>query len=665
MEYLLKSTICLTALYGLYFFGFRRMSFHALNRFYLLFSLAMSLTFPLLSYERTEVVVLEPQAIEELNIPVEELQESSFNQSTPIRPTKSIEEIPVRTIDWIQILNSIYLLGVGVMIFVFLKNLLLILYTIKKASTSMASVTSSVAERIRSHSSNNQKLKILLTKSQNNSSFFNYVFLNTDNLNPHEAALIIAHEGFHAQRLHTLDLLILGVLKAVFWFNPIVYFYQKSLKQIHEYEVDALMSANYDCREYAHLLLKLGLAPNAMIINQFSTKPLSERIQFLFKTPTKKMKKLLYFLSLPIIAAGVMAFAKEKVVKVYQEKEGIKPIQLVKVNQYISKIDTLKKEKIVLDSLTQSIVSQIDSSKFCRPINFAFNLEKTDSITITSEGQTLIKNKDFIIRDKYIYLEKKYEHTKVAIRVHSSYNIGGPGSYYLYPNLTKLEENTYPIFNKIKAMPIFTANQRNTIAQFKSKLPKLPTPFSKVAKNQDTLRTILEANKLGKNPLVFIDDIEYPSSVLYRINPNSMRSSEMYSKGSQRAIEKYGLRAEDGVIILNTTKNKELLLANEKQHKIAVDNVKKQIDAPKKRVQRVVLKDSDGKEYEKVSVMRPDLVSIHFSVDVPVGGKIIFTVDGKAVNEEDIENAKQLYIGGGSGQTLGGKYDAYIDLNTK
>ena len=318
-----------------------------------------------------------------------------------------------------------------------------------------------------------------------------------------------------------------------------------------------------------------------------------------------------------------------------------------------------------MDSLTQSIVSQIDSSKFCRPINFAFNLEKTDSITITSEGQTLIKNKDFIIRDKYIYLEKKYEHTKVAIRVHSSYNIGGPGSYYLYPNLTKLEENTYPIFNKIKAMPIFTANQRNTIAQFKSKLPKLPTPFSKVAKNQDTLRTILEANKLGKNPLVFIDDIEYPSSVLYRINPNSMRSSEMYSKGSQRAIEKYGLRAEDGVIILNTTKNKELLLANEKQHKIAVDNVKKQIDAPKKRVQRVVLKDSDGKEYEKVSVMRPDLVSIHFSVDVPVGGKIIFTVDGKAVNEEDIENAKQLYIGGGSGQTLGGKYDAYIDLNTK
>lgn len=139
----------------------------------------------------------------------------------------------------------------------------------------------------------------------------------------------------------------------------------------------------------------------------------------------------------------------------------------------------------------------------------------------------------------------------------------------------------------------------------------------------------------------------------------------MYSKGSQRAIEKYGLRAEDGVIILNTKKNKELLLENEKQHRIAIENVKKQLEAPKKRVQRVVLKDLDGKEYEKVSVMRPDLSTINFSVDIPVGGKVVFMVDGKEVSENEIENAKQIYIGGGCGETPGGKYDAYINLYTQ
>lgn len=652
MEYLLKSTICLTALYGLYLFGFRRMSFHAINRFYLLVSLALSLTIPLLNYERTEVVVLEPQAIEEVNIPFEEIQESALDQSTSSQPTKGIEEIPVKAIDWIQVLNTIYLLGVGVMIFVFTKNLLIVLYTIKKASTSMASVTSSVAERSRSHSSNNQKLKILLTKSQSNSSFFNYVFLNLDNLNPHEEALIIAHEGFHAQRLHTLDLLISGILKAVFCFNPIVYFYQKSLKQIHEYEVDALMSATYDSREYAHLLLKLGVAPNVMIINQFSTKPLSERIQFLFKAPTKNMKKLLYFLSLPLIAGGIMAFAEEKVVKVYQE--GIEQKNMLKKSEKAE--GNLKLQNYEIDTCkTQNTKPNF----FTHKIDFGIKLENIDSIKISINNQLLIEGKDYILKGNDIYLEQKYNTSKAKIHVYSSAK-GNYGRYEgtnIFTKFTKLEKSPYVKLNKVSNQPFFE------VKNSKDFLIKQPSIFYKITKTEDTLRTILEANKLGKNPLVFINGDEYPSSVLYRINPNNMRGSEIYSKGSQRAIEKYGLRAEDGVIILNTTK--KILLENEKQHRIAVDNVKKELDAPKKRVQRVVLKDLDGKEYEKVSVMRPDLVTIHFSVDVPIGGKIIFTVDGKSVNEEDIENAKQLYIGGGCGQTHGGKYDAHIDLNTK
>lgn len=320
MDYLLKSTICMTAFYGLYFFGFRRMSFHTLNRFYLLASLVLSLTIPLISYERTEIVVLEPQPIEEVLMPTEEIQENTYAQAPVTQPTTDIEVSPEKDIDWLMLLNAIYLVGVWSMFMVFCKNILLIVYRIKN--------TASISLNYR------ENLKILLTKSQSNSSFFNYIFLNPENLNPHEQELIIAHESFHAQRLHTLDLLFSSILKAIFWFNPIVYFYQKSLKQIHEYEVDALMSATYDGREYAHLLLKLGVAPSAMIINQFSTKPLSERIQFLFKTPTKNMKKLLYFLLLPIIAVGVMAFAQEKVVKVYKEKEGEKTIKSIEVKEY-------------------------------------------------------------------------------------------------------------------------------------------------------------------------------------------------------------------------------------------------------------------------------------------------------------------------------------------
>jgi hypothetical protein len=374
--------------------------------------------------------------------------------------------------------------------------------------------------------------------------------------------------------------------------------------------------------------------------------------QTLFKAPTKNMKKLLYFLSLPLIAGGIMAFAEEKVVKVYQE--GIEQKNMLKKSEKAE--GNLKLQNYEIDTCkTQNTKPNI----FTHKIDFGIKLENIDSIKISINNQLLIEGKDYILKGNDIYLEQIYITSKAKIHVYSSAK-GNYGRYEgtnIFTKFTKLEKSPYVKLNKVSNQPIFE------VKNSKDFFIKQPSIFYKITKTEDTLRTILEANKLGKNPLVFINGDEYPSSVLYRINPNNMRGSEIYSKGSQRAIEKYGLRAEDGVIILNTTK--KILLENEKQHRIAVDNVKKELDAPKKRVQRVVLKDLDGKEYEKVSVMRPDLVTIHFSVDVPIGGKIIFTVDGKSVNEEDIENAKQLYIGGGCGQTHGGKYDAHIDLNTK
>lgn len=618
------------------------MSFHTLNRFYLLASLVLSLTIPLISYERTEIVVLEPQPIEEVLMPTEEIQENTYAQAPVTQPTTNIEVSPKKDIDWLMLLNAIYLVGVWSMFMVFCKNILLIVYRIKNtASTSL---------------NHRENLKILLTKSQSNSSFFNYIFLNPENLNPHEQELIIAHESFHAQRLHTLDLLFSSILKAIFWFNPIVYFYQKSLKQIHEYEVDALMSATYDGREYAHLLLKLGVAPNAMIINQFSTKPLSERIQFLFKKPTHQMKKLFYLLSLPIIVVGVMAFAEEKVVRVYQEKT---PKSSIPKSVFEGKILA---EKVIAkqtynDTLKNTKINKIDSSRFSYNTNVKVPKNKVDSFNVITNQEYLVEGRDYVVKNNVIFLNSAYKNTKIAYRLYMK-----PLGSIVYPELTKLNKVDFPDMRFASKTPIFWAKtDSKTLPQISTS----PSYFSKLKRNQDTLRTILETNKLGKNPLVFINGEEYPSSVLYRINPNSTEGYQMYSKGSQRAIEKYGLRAEDGVIILNTKKNKELLLENEKQHRIAIENVKKQLEAPKKRVQRVVLKDLDGKEYEKVSVMRPDLSTINFSVDIPVGGKVVFMVDGKEVSENEIENAKQIYIGGGCGETPGGKYDAYINLYTQ
>lgn len=654
MDYLLKSSVCMIAFYGLYFFGFRQLSFHSLNRFYLLASLAFSLTIPLINYEHEEVVFIDFTPIQELTSSEENLLQNIENQS--IEEHIPVTETQQKPIDWLSVLSYIYFCGMAIMLLVLLKNIFVIVRILVKNRT--------------------ENTNIFYTNSRfANASFFNYIFLNPDNLNPHEQSLIIAHEHLHGKQLHSLDMLFLSILKAIFWFNPVIYFYQKSLKQIHEYEVDTLMSATHDSRDYAHLLLKLGVAPNAMIINQFSTKPLSDRIQFLFKTPTKNMKKLLYFLAIPIIGVGVMAFAQENVKMVYKEKftaheNFVSPIEVQAIS---SKTNAIKEEKTGLDTLRQNIISHIDSSKFCRPIDFILNFDKVDSITIIADGQKLLQNKDFITKGKYVFLDQKYEKSKIGIRVHSSYNIGGPGSYYLYPNLVKLDEKPYPILDKVKNLPIFVANKDNMTLPSYSKLPKLPTPFSQIAKNKDTLRTILETNQLGKNPLVFINGEEYPSSILYRLNPDKFMGSTFSPKNNESTIKKYGEKARDGLIKIETREgDNDFLLKTEKERQIAIENVKKQLVISNNHVRRVILKDFEGKEYEKVSVMRLDDNSVHFSVDVPVGGKVLFTINGKIVSEEEVNKSTQYFTSGECGgmgkernikiDESSPKYYAYIDL---
>lgn len=624
MDYLLKSSICMTVFYGLYFFGFRRMSFHAINRFYLLASLALSLTIPMLSYEREKIIIIEPSPASEITYSEEIPMQSPDNQE--LASTPQVLEPQVIKVDWMQILTKTYLLGVIIMLTIFFRNLILIIRTLVSSLP-----FTSLSERIRS-----ERIRVLITeRSRSNASFFNYIFINPENLNPHEQALIIAHESFHAQRLHTVDLLILGILKSVFWFNPIIYFYQKSLKQIHEYEVDALMLATHDSREYAYLLLKLSVAPNTLITNQFSTKPLTDRIQFLFKKPTQNMKKLLYFLSLPLIAGGIMAFAEENVRTVYQEKVGknnvIKP--LIK-----TETKNLSARKTVNDTLSENKIPKIDSSKFSYTYNFfdfKFSLSDTDSFKLSIDNKLLIQGKDYIVKNNKILLDNKYKGKKSKLQLY-----GKPTGFIFYPELTKLNKVDFPDMRFSSKIPVFLAKTDNKLLPQTSKSASY---FSKITRNQDTLRTILETHKLGKNPLVFVNEEEYPSSILYRINPDEVTNTTFYPPNSRSGVERFGEAAKDGVIKIST-KEDDFILKNDKQHKIAVENVRKRLIESKKRVRRVIFQDLNGVKYEEISFQSNITGGTYgYSLKLPRGQKILFFLDGKLVGEDEINSNAQPF----------------------
>lgn len=280
ITYLLKVSACTVLFFAFYLLVLRRLTFFKINRFYLLITLLLSFVIPALNFtiERevaaSEVIYDQPTAVDnEILIP---------QPQTPIQiePTPTIEG----NFDWYSILPQLYFGIVACLLIIATWRILQLVRHTKNG-----------AERING-------LKIVSkTKGFTNCSFFNYVFIDNENLSETELQVLLKHEQVHAKQLHSIDKVILIVVKAFLWFNPVVYLYDKALEQAHEYEADEATSQSFGTAQYANLLLRLAIEKSEMpLVHNFVKSPIKERIQMLFNHKSKNMKKLMYLLALPI-----------------------------------------------------------------------------------------------------------------------------------------------------------------------------------------------------------------------------------------------------------------------------------------------------------------------------------------------------------------------------
>ena len=88
-------------------------------------------------------------------------------------------------------------------------------------------------------------------------SFWKFIFINKEELETGKIPLeLIAHEKAHLQQKHTLDILFIEVLQIVFWFNPLIILFKKSIKLNHEFLADESVNEQFESvTEYQKLLL--------------------------------------------------------------------------------------------------------------------------------------------------------------------------------------------------------------------------------------------------------------------------------------------------------------------------------------------------------------------------------------------------------------------------
>ena len=138
-----------------------------------------------------------------------------------------------------------------------------------------------------------------------------FSFLNKKIIDPNLplATIIDAHEEVHIKQFHTIDILFFELLGAIAWFNPIIYLYKKSIKNIHEFLADEL-AAHFQGNKAAYAMLILsqsfGIAPNRITNGFFNKSLIKKRIFMLQKERSKKTAIIKYGFFIPLFAILVI-----------------------------------------------------------------------------------------------------------------------------------------------------------------------------------------------------------------------------------------------------------------------------------------------------------------------------------------------------------------------
>ncbi len=150
------------------------------------------------------------------------------------------------------------------------------------------------------------KKKVSGEKNQRAFSFFNMVFVSKELKN---RSTIMKHEFVHIRQLHSADIMLFELIAIFNWFNPIVYLYKSSIKQIHEFIADEVASRHEASKaDYAMLLFQeqFGVQAIPLTNNFFNKSLLKLRIDMLQKQRSTQTALLKYGLTAPLFMTMIV-----------------------------------------------------------------------------------------------------------------------------------------------------------------------------------------------------------------------------------------------------------------------------------------------------------------------------------------------------------------------
>lgn len=313
--YLLKSS-GITALFLLfYMLLLKRETFFRANRIYLLAGLGLSIFLPFLVITKT--IWLQPT-------PVDPVDVENFAMA-PL--TKN------STIDWISLLFYGYIAGV----FLFMVRFVLQLFSLHRL------IKRSVKFE------DGKFIRVETDKNISPFSFFRCIVYNPNLHSPSALSTILVHERIHAERKHSLDIVVMHLFTIFQWCNPFIWWYRGSMDNNLEYLADTeTIAQNTNKTEYQYLLLRTGIGErHYSLVTPFFNSSIKKRINMLNKNRSNRKNEIKYTLMLPFLMAFIFMFnikIEAKVKAMYQLSSPIQSTedQIETWNPLLSPFGTIK-----------------------------------------------------------------------------------------------------------------------------------------------------------------------------------------------------------------------------------------------------------------------------------------------------------------------------------
>lgn len=299
-HYLLQVNIYLIVFYAFYRLLLAKETYFFLNRIYLICSGLCALTIPFLRIDWFS----KQEISQQIYVQVEQLNHFMVQAGT---------EATAEQFNWGNVIVLIYLLGVVFFLVRFTFQLLAIKRMLKGIKSGLAF------------------------------SFWNKKLVAQ---NLPEVDTINHHEDIHIKQLHTFDVIFFELLGIITWFNPIIYLYKETVKNIHEYLADeAAAKFQGDKETYSMLLLNqaFGVNNNTLTNGFFKKSMIKKRIFMLYKERSRKTAIVKYGIFVPLLALALL-LSSATLRKNEQLLAAAEQIELADTKAVVAEVLNLKEE---------------------------------------------------------------------------------------------------------------------------------------------------------------------------------------------------------------------------------------------------------------------------------------------------------------------------------